>query len=157
MSKSWVIDASFAIRAALPGVLQAPLQGLLAEWLRNGDTVYVPTLWRYETTSALSKGVHFKELTEEEAQRALVLIGGLKVEMVVPDVRLAQKAFDWTLRLRRAAAYDSFYLALAETAGDGLWTADERLHNAVRPLVPWVRWAGELSGERPIRQSDSGG
>jgi predicted nucleic acid-binding protein len=156
MSKSWVIDASFAIRMALPGVLQARLQGLLAEWLRNGDTVYVPTLWRYETTSALSKGVHFKELTEDEARRALVSIAGLKIEMVAPDVRLAQRAFDWTLRLRRAAAYDSFYLALAETTSDGLWTADERLYNSVKPLVSWVHWVGELSGEGPIQQSDSG-
>ncbi len=43
------------------------------------------------------------------------------------------------VRLNRAAAYDSFYLALAESLGCELWTADQRLHNAVD--LPWVRLA----------------
>ncbi len=38
----------------------------------------------------------------------------MSVEIVQPDDAQLQKAFDWTLRLNRAAAYDSFYLALAE-------------------------------------------
>ena len=46
-------------------------------------------------------------------------------------------AYDWTLRLRRAAAYDSFYLALAETLGVDLWTTDRRLRTAVD--LPWVQ------------------
>jgi hypothetical protein len=35
------------------------------------------------------------------------------------------------------AAYDSFYLGLAERLGCELWTADRRLRNAVD--LPWVR------------------
>jgi predicted nucleic acid-binding protein len=42
--------------------------------------------------------------------------------------------------LNRAAAYDSFYLALAETLQCELWTADRRLRSAID--LPWVRWAG---------------
>jgi len=45
-------------------------------------------------------------------------------------------AFVWTRRLKRAVAYDSFYLALAESLGCDLWTADQRLHHAVD--APWV-------------------
>jgi predicted nucleic acid-binding protein len=48
-------------------------------------------------------------------------------------------AYDWTLRLKRAAACDSFYLALAETLHCELWTADQRLANAAD--VPWVHVA----------------
>jgi predicted nucleic acid-binding protein len=40
------------------------------------------------------------------------------------------------MQLKRAAAYDSFYLALAETLRSELWTADKRLVNAAG--VSWV-------------------
>ena len=66
---------------------------------------------------------------------------------MAPDAAQVQRAFDWTLRLRRVAAYDSVYLALAEKTSDGLWTADERLYNATKSLVPWVHWAGDASLE----------
>ena len=64
------------------------------------------------------------------------------VELIPPDSNQVQAAFAWTLRLGRAAAYDSFYLALAETTSDGLWTADERLYNATKSHIPWVHWVG---------------
>ena len=43
----------------------------------------------------------------------------------------------------RAAAYDSFYLALAEGLDCELWTADERLHNAAG--VAWVKLLEEAN------------
>lgn len=46
----------------------------------------------------------------------------------------------WLLRLDRAAAHDSFYLALAEELECDLWTADRHLVGAVD--VAWVRVAG---------------
>jgi len=145
MNKTLVIDASFTLRSVLPGPLRTRTKELLAGWGRSGATIRVPALWRYETTSALSKGVHFKEITQEQAVTALGMIAEIEVEIIVPDAVQIQKAFEWTLRLRRAAAYDSFYLALAETASNGLWTADERLYNATKSLAPWVHWAGDPS------------
>jgi len=147
MKRTRVIDANFAIKTALPGPLQTPLRSTLTQWRQDGDTTYVPALWRYETTSTLTKLIHFKALTEAEAIRALNLISALEVELIPPDSNQTQKAFNWTLRLRRAAAYDSFYLALAETTSDGLWTADERLYNVTKLLVPWVHWVGDSSLE----------
>ncbi len=46
-------------------------------------------------------------------------------------------------RFRRPATYDPHYLALAEREGCEFWTADERLWNAVKADLPWVRWLGE--------------
>jgi predicted nucleic acid-binding protein len=61
--------------------------------------------------------------------------------LIPPDIDQVRIAFDWTLRLDRTAAYDSFYLALAESLRCDLWTAARHLRNAVEQS--WVRWAGE--------------
>jgi predicted nucleic acid-binding protein len=63
------------------------------------------------------------------------------VRLVVPDVGQNRQALEWTLRLKRASAYDSYYLALAEALKCDLWTFDRRLFNAVD--LSWVRWAGD--------------
>ena len=145
MIKSLVVDASFVMRSVLPGPLRERVKALLAGWQNRGDTIQVPALWYYEITSALSKGVYFKEFSRDQAEEMLALITEFDFAAIVPDAAQVQRAFDWTLRLRRAAAYDSFYLALAETTSDGLWTADERLYNAAKSLVPWVHWVGDSS------------
>ena len=145
MLRSLVVDSSFVIRSVVPGPLRERVKVLLAGWQARGDTIQVPALWYYEITSALSKGVHFKEFTRVQAEEMLALITEFDFAVIVPDTTQIQRAFDWTIRLQRAAAYDSFYLALAETTSDGLWTADERLYNVTKSLVPWVHWAGDPS------------
>jgi len=47
----------------------------------------------------------------------------------------------------RPGAYDAAYLALAQLRGCELWTADERLYNAVSRELPWVKWVGESNRE----------
>jgi predicted nucleic acid-binding protein len=136
-----VVDASFAYRLILPGRQQAGFRSLVVQWLQDGHELVAPALWLYEITSALCKAVHFRELTPEEGDRALALARSLGVELISPDSDQARAAFHWTIRLNRAAAYDSFYLALAERLQCTLWTADRNLCNAVDQ--PWVRYAGE--------------
>lgn len=137
MNGAVVIDAGFAFRLVLPGPDQAGLQALAAEWLKNGISLIAPALWGYEVTSALTKAVHFGALTPEEGRQALGLAYALDVQLVAPDEEQAAAAYEWTLRMGRAAAYDSFYLALAESLGCELWTADRRLQAAASR--PWVR------------------
>jgi predicted nucleic acid-binding protein len=137
-----VIDASIAIKAILPNALQAQCQDLLAHL--SASVVFVPGLWTYETTSALAKAVFFGDINAETGRRALSQILALGVQVAPMDGRQATEAFEWTIRLKRAAAYDSFYLSLAESLGCDLWTADRRLRNAVS--LPWVRWVEDFSG-----------
>jgi predicted nucleic acid-binding protein len=141
MTKSLLVDASFAFKLILPGPNQSRLRAQISEWIQAGHTLYAPTLWLYEITSALAKAVHFGSLTPAEAKRALKLAFELSLILVQPDESQAGLALDWTLRLKRAAAYDSFYLALAETLVAEFWTADKRLGNALP--VSWVRYALE--------------
>lgn len=132
-----VVDANLVIKAVIANPLQERHRALIGRLLSEGCRLIAPTLWTYETTSAVCKAVHFEQLTLSQGQRALVDIATLGVDLITPDSIQTQRAFDWTLRLRRAAAYDSYYLALAETMGCDLWTADLRLFNAAN--LPWVR------------------
>ena len=142
MPRSLVVDASFAIRLILPGPQRETFRSQTEHWLNEGYELLAPTLWVYETTSALCKSTFFGLLTEEEAESAMAVLEELPVTLVTPDSRQNRRAFAWTRRLNRAAAYDSgclqqHYLALAESLGCELWTADRRLGDAVD--LPWVR------------------
>ncbi len=137
MTASLVIDAGLAFRMIVPNPAQTELRGLLADWRKRASVLLAPTLWLYEMTSSITKAVHFKVITQDEGRQALVLANRLEVRLVPPDAALALAAYDWTRRLNRAAAYDSFYLALAESLACELWTADARLQAAAG--LSWVR------------------
>lgn len=141
-NSSVVIDASIAIKAVLPNPFQTQCQALLVHL--SSDQVLAPGLWVYETTSAFSKAVFLGDITAEEGRTALGQVNALGVQIAPMDSAQSFQAFEWTLRLKRAAAYDSFYLALAESLSCDLWTADRRLKNAI--FLPWVRWVEDISG-----------
>jgi predicted nucleic acid-binding protein len=135
---SLVVDASFIITCVL---FTERGQDQVEQWVAGGYTIYAPTLLDYEVTSALTKAVHFGQLTEQKARRLLLLYQQLSIYLIEPTPQQALQAFGWTRRLQRAAAYDSFYLALAESLGCELWTSDERLANATK--ADWIRLANQ--------------
>ncbi len=135
------IDASLVIKLIVPGPNQAVYEQLFTDWAEADYQLYAPTLWAYEVTSALSKLVRFGELSVASAQRGLAMAHSMDIQLHPPTQALAERAFAWTVQLKRAASYDSFYLALAESLGCDLWTADRRLFNAVNQ--PWVKIAGQ--------------
>ncbi|MCP3958507.1 MAG: type II toxin-antitoxin system VapC family toxin [bacterium] len=137
MSGRAAIDATVAIKAVLPDPLQEACRDLLERLISEGTELVAPALWAYETTSTLAKAVHFKHLTADEGRRALDRIQALHVHLEPPDPDQNLRALEWTLALKRAAAYDSYYLALAEIEQCDLWTADKRLFNSVGES--WVR------------------
>lgn len=137
MNKYLVIDSSYAIRVVTDHEDRLVCKRLLKRQLDAGYVFYAPSLWLYEITSVINKLVRFGELTETEGLAALKSAGALNVQLVMPDEKMALRAFHWTRQLNRAAAYDSFYVALAEQLGCDLWTADKPLVNAAHQ--PWVR------------------
>jgi len=97
-------------------------------------------------TSTLAEAVHFKHITVEESKTALHQALELDVQIIAPDETQSSLALEWTLRLKRASAYDSFYLAIAEALEVPFWTADQRLVNAFPDLKPtWLHWIGEMA------------
>jgi predicted nucleic acid-binding protein len=136
-----VIDASVALKLVLPNPLRERCRDTVT-WLKDeGFELVVPALWAYETTSTLCKAVHFEQLTPDEGRRILAQLDELDIRIVAPGPQHNRQAFERTLQLKRASAYDSYYLALAETLRCDLWTADRRLFNAVN--LPWVHWVGD--------------
>jgi predicted nucleic acid-binding protein len=139
-----IIDASVAIKAILPNPLQEHCRTLVQTFVEVQPVA--PALWIYETTSAISKAVYFEQLTNNEGRQALKQVEALRVRLFVPDIEQNQIAYDWTRRLNRASAYDSFYLALAQALECDFWTADKRLFNALRDArLNWLHWIEELS------------
>ncbi len=142
-----VIDANIGWRLFVPHPDQASLEQQLSMQRVAGVRLVAPTLWRYEVTSILTKALHFKQLTAGEAEAALNLSSRFDIDLLPPDADLAAAALAWTIRLRRAAAYDSFYLALAQQLACELWTVDQKLFKAVG--APWVRYVGSTECKTP--------
>jgi predicted nucleic acid-binding protein len=132
-----VIDASLIFRLLVLNPQQNVLRAQVDSWQQAGVRLTAPSLWLYELTSAITKAVHFGDLSDEEGRRVVRLIYAFPIDLIIPDMQLGLAAFAWSRRLQRANAYDAFYLALAEALGAGLWTVDRRLTNAAR--LAWVR------------------
>lgn len=137
MTTYLTIDAGVAFKLIAPHPRQKLYIDLMSQWRSAGFQLCAPALWAYEIASTFSKMCHFGHLTPEVSRQGMRLAYQLGVQLIPPDEEQALKAFAWTRRLQRAAAYDSFYLAVAETLGCELWTTDKRLVNAVSR--PWVK------------------
>ncbi len=132
-----VIDANIAVHFALAGPLRAIVIAHLSRWIDDDIGLLAPTLLASEATSTLTKLVHFGKLSDSDARNALRIISTLPIDLVPPTAELNLSAYHWTRRLNRVAAYDSFYLALAEQKNATLWTFDSKLVNAANQ--PWVK------------------
>lgn len=141
MTTYLTIDAGIAFKLIAPHSHQQIYIDLVDQWQRAGYQLCAPTLWAYEVTSAFTKMTHFGQLSKEASQQGVRLAYQLGVQLVPPDEEQTEKAILWTEKLHRAAAYDSFYLALAETLKCDLWTIDKRLTNAISE--PWVKLVEE--------------
>ena len=114
---------------------------LWAEWEKRDIDVVSPSLWAYEVTSVIRNKVHRGKITSDEGEKAFAIIHKLGVRLIAPS-DLHERAWEMAKKLNRPAAYDAHYLALAQTLDCEFWTADERLYNAIRDQLPWVRWLG---------------
>jgi len=141
--KQVVIDASIVMKAILPNDKQEKCKALIAQF--NHLQPIAPALWMYEITSAFTKSTHFGILTPDEARAGIAQAIALGVELAAPNEHQIELAVNWTLKLKRVSAYDSFYLALSETLEADFWTADERLYNALKDAhLLWLHWLDEI-------------
>lgn len=137
-----VVDASLALKWLMVEPDSDRATARLAEWTEAKTPLLAPELIVPELASALFKRMRRGDLALADGEAALESFLRLGVHLVSmmplggPALRLAH-------RFRLKAPYDAHYLALAEREGCELWTADERLWNAVQRELSWVRWIGE--------------
>jgi predicted nucleic acid-binding protein len=138
-----VVDASLAVKWVLPEQHSDRAVGLLREWKAKRIQPVAPVLLAVEAANAIYKRVRRGELSPSEGKLALRTLLQTGV-LFQGDQHLCPEAWDIAHQFDRPAVYDAMYLALAFTLGCELWTGDERLYNAVRGKLNWVRWVGEL-------------
>lgn len=128
---NWVLDCSLALAWALPDETSKRADRFLAE-LPNGSLLWVPALWWYEVSNALTMAQRRRRLTESEARRIVELYEALPLQT---DANLSPDAMWRFLALAKEhilSAYDTAYLELAQRKGIGLATLDKRLAGAAR-------------------------
>lgn len=136
---SLVVDSNVLMAQAVHLPYSVSARRRFQHWLVSGASLAAPMLWQYEAASALRRLISLKELTSEQANRALDRLYSLGVESVAPSLELQRSALDWSEKLGRSKAYDSAYLAVAEKLAAPFWTADQHLVRNARALgLDWV-------------------
>jgi len=139
-----VIDANLTLALFLR--LQYTEQAYrLMDHLREWQSVLsAPVLWEYECLSGFHRAVRLGVLRPQEAVEYMNDLLALDIERIAPSVESHQSALRWAERLGQSKAYDAQYVALAEQMGAELWSADQRLINALKEQgVAWAHWIGE--------------
>lgn len=144
MSRPICVDASFVLKLVLDEADSEQAQALWAAWLAEGATLIAPCHLAFEVTSVIRNHVYRREISAEAGQLAFEAFLAQEIELQHP-AGLEVRAWELAAQFNRPTAYDASYLALAESAGCELWTADGRLIKAVAGALPWVRSLHPLS------------
>jgi predicted nucleic acid-binding protein len=136
------VDASILIKLVVEEEQSDRASALWDSWVDDGVEIVAPTLFSYEVTATLRKKVHRQLLALAEGKEAFAAALAVEMTLMAPS-GLHERAWELAARFNRPTAYDSHYLALAEMLGCEFWTADQRLFNAVRDELGWVRWLRE--------------
>ena len=140
-NSSVCIDANLVVWALVPSPFSGSAEALLARWRREKTTLIAPALFAFEVTATLRRLVYLKHITPDEGEDAFARFRRIKVRL---SHRQALFPLAWKLakQFNRPRAYDTAYLALAQLHRCDFWTADEKLYNAVKDRLPWVKWVG---------------
>lgn len=138
MSRQICVDASFALKLVLDEPGSEQVAALWAAWTAEGAALIAPCHLAFEVTSVIRNHVYRREISAEVGQQAFEAFLTQEIELRHPG-DLEVRAWELAARFNRPTAYDASYLALAESAGCELWTADGRLIKAVAGALPWVR------------------
>jgi len=136
------VDVSLALKLIFVERDSAVAHQLWNTWIDASVEIIAPPLFAFEGTSVICSKTHRGLVPPEEAELMFKALHLLGVRLLYPE-GLHQRAWELARRFNRPQAYDSHYLALAEMRNIELWTADERLYNAVKDALPWVKRLGD--------------
>jgi predicted nucleic acid-binding protein len=132
----YVVDASVAVRIALPTAVTPKAQRLLDDHALQVHALIAPSIYPAEVASALTKGERTKTIQFGEARKFLLDL--LQNPPVLLDFfPLLMRATDISSQFR-AGLLDCLYVALAEREGCELVTADDKLVRNLQSTFPFV-------------------
>ncbi len=123
-----VVDAS----VIAPAVADGGSDGVRFRQRLRGEQVAAPDLLGVEVLSVIRRQLHVGTIDVTHAEQAVTDLLDLPIT-VYPSARLLLRC--WQLR-DNLTAYDACYIALAETLGCSLLTADTRLSRAPGTRCP---------------------
>jgi len=141
--KSAVLDASVILKwYLLDEMYGQKALDLLHRFITKELTILSPSLLEYEVINGLFIAQKRGRIKEEKILMAIEGFFDLQI-----DRRDLSHFYQRSLKYCRVynrSLYDASYLAMAETEGIPLITADEVLYNAVKKDLKWVKWIGEV-------------
>lgn len=144
MKNAVVVDASIAIKWVLKETDSHIALALLDDWIDSEIEIHAPSLLTYEVTNAFYRRIRKGEIPFYDVRRGLteiiykVIVFDFPEE---PDFNI--RAMELGQQFGLPATYDTHYLALSESMGCELWTADLRMWNTIKGKLGWVRWMGD--------------
>ena len=137
-----VVDASLAFKWLVKEIYTAEANALGRSWNSQGIRIAAPYLMPVEVSNALHQRVGRGDLTLEAATQRMKNLLSSGLELLQP-AHLYGRALELASQFGLGATYDAHYLALAETLGCDMWTADQKFFRAASPVARSVRWIGE--------------
>jgi predicted nucleic acid-binding protein len=142
------VDASLILRTLVPGPFTDRALALLGEWRRADALLVAPALIAFEVTSVLRRLVYLREITPSHGERAFDTFRKIEIQLSQQQ-EILPLAWELAKRLNRPRAYDTAYLACAQLNHCEFWTADEKVYNATKDALDWVKWVGDHKPSRP--------
>ncbi len=136
-----IIDASLAVKVVVEEAYTAEARVLVHSWEAAGIQLAAPDFMPAEFATALRKKIPERILTSDGVKRLITELYESGIDLR-PSRLLHNRAIDLTVELNQRLAYDSQYLALAESLDCDFWTADQPFYRAARNSYPRVRWIG---------------
>ena len=143
--KRLVVDASVVLKWYLPDEAYGEnALSLLHRYIADDVGLIGPSLLEYEVVNGLV--IARRRGRIEEGKILAAIEGFLDLGIPFVDLSTLYGTVVHYCNVYHCSTYGASYLALAEREGVMLITADERLFNAVKKDLAWVKWLGDSDG-----------
>lgn len=142
MVAKFIVDASVALKWQFKDEKETKEAiDMLTDFVDRKIELFSPSLFAYEIVNAIYVAMQRNRISEREGSEITNDILSLGIKLVDFN-ELFQQTFNFTKTYNRSA-YDCSYLALAEKEKCPLYTADERLFNAIKNKFKYIKWIGD--------------